>query len=46
MKRRVKRTLLDDFMKVYNSLECKGVRFTCLNCPNKIICDILETVIN
>lgn len=42
----MKRTLLDDFMKIFDSLECKGIKFTCTNCSNKAICDMIEKVIN
>lgn len=41
----MKRTLLDDFMKIFSSLECKGIKFTCKNCCNKAICDIIEDLI-
>lgn len=42
----MKRTLLDDFVKIFSFLECKGIKYTCTNCCNKAICDMVEKVIN
>lgn len=42
----MKRTLLNDFMKIFNFLDCNGIKYTCVNCSNKAICDMIEKVIN
>ena len=41
----MKRTLLDDFMKIYNSLECDSLECYCSQCSNRIICDLIDEVI-
>lgn len=41
MKRRVKRTLLDDFIKIYQSINCSSLYCRCNECSNKKICDIV-----
>ena len=41
----MKNTLLEDFVKIYNYLDCKGVKFSCHKCPNRELCDLLEKVI-
>ena len=41
----MKRTLLDDFMKIYRSINCDSLYCNCNDCSNKMICDIVENVI-
>ena len=42
----MKRTLLDDFIKIYNSIQCDYEYCSCVNCSNNYICDIVRDVIN
>ena len=42
---KLKRTLLDDFMKIYKSINCDTLYCNCNDCSNKKICDTLEDVI-
>ena len=42
---KLKRTLLDDFIKIYNSINCDSEYCNCNECSNKKICDTLEDVI-
>ena len=42
----MKRTLLNDFKIIFNSIECKGLSSTCEKCSNYTICDILEKLIS
>ena len=41
-----KRTLLDDFMKIYkNNIHCDSLYCNCNDCSNKKLCDTVEDVI-
>ena len=42
---KAKRTLLDDFIKIYNSINCDSEYCSCNECSNKKLCDIVEDVI-
>ena len=42
----MKNTLLVDFMRIYNYLDCEGVKFSCHKCSNRALCDLLEKLIN
>ena len=42
---KMKRTLLDDFIKIYNSINCDSLYCNCNDCSNKNICDLIDTVI-
>ena len=41
----MKRTLLDDFMKIYENIECDSLDCYCSQCSKKIICDLIDEVI-
>ena len=41
----MKRTLLDDFMKIFKNINCDSLYYNCSGCSNKKLCDILEDVI-
>ena len=41
----MKRTLLDDFMKIYKNINCDSLYFNCTDCSNKKICDLIDEVI-
>ena len=43
---RMKRTLLDDFIKIYNSINCDSLYCSCNECSNKDICEIVENILN
>ena len=42
---KLKRTLLDDFTKIYNSIKCDSEFCSCNECSNKYICDLIDEVI-
>ena len=42
---KMERTLLDDFMEIYKNINCDTLYCNCNDCSNKIICDLIETVI-
>ena len=42
----MKRTLLDDFIKIYNSIHCDSLYCNCKDCLNGYICDLIDEVIN
>ena len=42
---RMKRTLLGDFIKIYNSINCDSEYCSCNECSNKYICDLIDEVI-
>ena len=43
---RIKRTLHDDFMKIYkNNIHCDSLYCNCNECSNKNLCDTVEDVI-
>ena len=42
---KMKRTLLDDVLKIYFSIPCtSGV--SCEHCKNKVLCDLTENLLN
>ena len=41
----MKRTLLDDFKKIYRSIKCDALYCNCKDCSNKKLCDTVEDVI-
>ena len=41
----MKRTLLDDFMKIYENINCDTLYCNCNDCSNKRLCDLVEDVI-
>ena len=41
----MKRTLLDDFMKIYENINCDSLYCSCNDCSNKRLCDLVEDVI-
>ena len=42
----MKRTLLDDFIKIYNSIHCDYEYCSCSDCSNDDFCSIVADVIN
>ena len=42
---RINRTLLDDFIKIYNSINCDSEYCSCNECSNKYICDLIDEII-
>ena len=40
-----KRTLLDDFMKIYENIECDNLYCNCKDCSNYYICELIDYVI-
>ena len=42
----MKRTLLDDFIKIYNLIECDNLYCSCSECSNEYICEIVGNIIN
>ena len=42
---KMKRTLLDDFMKIYKNIECDSLDCYCSECSNKYICDLIDEII-
>ena len=40
-----KRSLLDDFMKIFKNINCDSLYCNCNDCSNKRVCDIVEDVI-
>ena len=40
-----KRTLLDDFMKIYKSIDCDSLYCNCRDCSKSYICDLIDEVI-
>ena len=43
---KMKRTLLDDFIKIYNSINCDSEYCSCSECSNKDICEIVGNILN
>ena len=41
----MKRTLLNDFMKIYENINCDSLYCSCNDCSNKRLCDLVEDVI-
>ena len=42
---KLKRTLLDDFMKIYENIECDNLESNCSECSNEYICDLIDEII-
>ena len=42
----MKRTLLDDFIKIYNSIHCDYEYCSCNECSNKDICEFVGNILN
>ena len=42
----MKRSLLDDFIKIYNSINCDSEYCSCNECSNKYICEIVGNILN
>ena len=42
---KTKRSLLDDFMKIYKSINCDSLYCSCNDWSNKKLCDTVEDVI-
>ena len=42
---KLKRTLLDDFMKIYENIECDSLYCNCKDCSNNYICELIDYVI-
>ena len=40
-----KRSLLDDFMKIYKNIHCDSFYCNCNDCSNNRLCDLLQDVI-
>ena len=40
-----KRTLIDDFIKIYKNINCDSLYCNCNDCSNKNICDLIDEVI-
>ena len=43
---KMKRTLLDDFIKIYNSINCDSEYCSCNECSNKDICELVGNILN
>ena len=43
---KMKRTLLDDFIKIYNSINCDSEYCSCNECSNKDFCIFVANLIN
>ena len=43
---KLKRTLLDDFIKIYNSINCDSEYCSCNECSNKDICELVGNILN
>ena len=41
----MKNTLLTDLTRIYNYLECNGIKFSCHKCSNRVLCDLIENLI-
>ena len=41
-----KNTLLNDFIKIYNSINCDSEYCSCNECSNKDICEIVGNILN
>ena len=42
----MKRFLLDDFIKIYNSINCDSEYCSCSECSNNDICEIVGNILN
>ena len=43
---KMKRSLLDDFIKIYNSINCDSEYCSCSECSNKNICEFVGNILN
>ena len=43
---KLKRTLLDDFIKIYESINCDSEYCSCNECSNKYICELVGNILN
>ena len=41
---RIKRTLLDDFMKIYENIDCDSLQCNCRDCSKNYICELIDYV--
>ena len=41
----MKRTLHDDFMKIYHSIPCDIIHMSCIECKNENLCKTLYKVL-
>ena len=41
-----KRTLFDDFIKIYTSIKCNSEYCNCNECSNKYICELVGNILN
>ena len=42
----MKNTLLTDLTRLFNYLECDGIKFSCHKCSNRVLCDLIVKLIN
>ena len=42
---KMKRTLLDDFMEIYKSIDCDSLYCSCKDCSKYYICDLIDYII-
>ena len=40
-----KRSLLDDFMIIYENIDCDSLYCNCKDCSNYYICDLIDEII-
>ena len=45
VKMKTKRTLLDDFLKIYHSIPCDIIYKSCIECKNENLCKALYKVL-
>ena len=43
---RIKRTLFDDFLKIYSLINCDSEYCSCNECSNKYICELVGNIIS
>ena len=43
---KMKRFLLDDFIKIYNSINCDSEYCSCNECSNKYVCELVGNILN
>ena len=41
----MKRTLLDDFMEIFEKIDCDDLYCNCRDCSKNYICDLIDYVI-
>ena len=42
---KLKRTLLHDFMKIYENIDCDSLYCNCKDCSKNYICELIDYVI-